>query len=275
MLRHILNISLILFCIWIPSLSAQEYLFKENISYYGKTIIDDYQKERCKLDLYYPVGVKNFPTVVWFHGGGLKGGEKEVPDLLKDKGIAVVAVNYRLHPKVKAPVYIEDAAAALAWTFKNIVQYGGDPNKIVVSGSSAGGYLTLMVGLDKTYLKAHDIEANDIFALLPLTGHTITHFTVRSENNIPKTQPIIDQFAPLYHVRADAPPIVLYTGDPELEMLGRAEENAYMMRMLKVAGHQNVKHIVLEGYGHGIKHPALPLILNEIKKLIHDENKVN
>ena len=100
MLRHILNISLILFCIWIPSLSAQEYLFKENISYYGKTIIDDYQKERCKLDLYYPVGVKNFPTVVWFHGGGLKGGEKEVPDLLKDKGIAVVAVNYRLHPKV-------------------------------------------------------------------------------------------------------------------------------------------------------------------------------
>jgi hypothetical protein len=45
--------------------------------------------------------------------------------------------------------------------------------------------------------------------------------------------------------------------------------------MLKVAGHQNVKHIVLEGYGHGIKHPALPLILNEIKKLIHDENKVN
>ena len=261
--------------IWVAKVVSQQYILEENINYYSQNINDSYQKERCKLDVYFPKGIKDFPTVVWFHGGGLKGGEKVVPDLLKDKGIAVVAVNYRLHPKVKAPVYIEDAAAALAWTFKNIVQYGGDPNKIVVSGSSAGGYLTLMVGLDKSYLKAHDIEANDIFALLPLTGHTITHFTVRSENNIPKTQPIIDQFAPLYHVRADAPPIVLYTGDPELEMLGRAEENAYMMRMLKVAGHQNVKHIVLEGYGHGIKHPALPLILNEIKKLIHDENKVN
>ena len=102
----------------------------------------------------------------------------------------------------------------------------------------------MMVGLDKSYLKKHQIDANDIFALLPLTGHAITHFTVRSENGISKKQPIIDRYAPLYHVRADAPPIVLYTGDPELEMLGRAEENAYLMRMLKVAGHQNVKHII-------------------------------
>ena len=261
--------------IWVSKTGAQQYILEENISYYNQNINDSYQKERCKLDVYFPKGTKDFPTIVWFHGGGLKAGKKAVPDLLKEKGIAVVAVNYRLHPKVKAPVYIEDAAAALAWTFKNIEQYGGDPNKIVVSGSSAGGYLTLMVGLDKSYLKAHDIEANDIYALLPLTGHTITHFTVRAESNIPKTQPIIDRFAPLYHVRADAPPIVLFTGDPELEMLGRAEENAYMMRMLKVAGHQNVKHIVLEGYGHGIKHPALPLVIKEINKRNRNENNTN
>ena len=129
-----------------------------------------------------------------------------------------------------------------------------------------------MVGLDKSYLQTHQIEANDIFALLPLTGHTITHFTVRAEKNIPKTQPIIDRFAPLYHVRADAPPIVLFTGDPELEMLGRAEENAYMMRMLKVVGHPNVNHIIFEGYGHGIKHPALPLVIKKIKQLTQHEN---
>ena len=177
-----------------------------------------------------------------------------------------------MHPKVKAPVYIEDAAAAVAWTFRNIAKCGGDPDKIILSGSSAGGYLTLMIGLDKSYLQIHQIEANDILALLPLTGHTITHFTVRAENNIPKTQPIIDRFAPLYHVRADAPPIVLYTGDPELEMLGRTEENAYMMRMLKVAGHPDVNHIVFEGYGHGIKHPALPLVIKKIKQLTHNEN---
>ena len=259
----------LIFCLFIYSLSAQkqEYVFEKNISYYEENSSDPYQSSRCKLDFYYPENSKNFPTVVWFHGGGLKAGNKAVPQQLKDKGIAVVAVNYRLHPKVKAPVYIEDAAAAVAWTFRNIANYGGDPSKIIVSGSSAGGYLTMMVGLDKSYLNAHQIDANDIFALLPLTGHTITHFTVRAEQNISKTRPIVDRYAPLFHVRADAPPIVLYTGAPELEMLGRTEENAYMMRMLKVVGHQNVKHIVLGGYGHGIQNPALPLVVKEIKNL--------
>ena len=258
------------FCLFFNALNAQktEYVLEKDISYYGN-VKDAYQKERCKLDVYYPKNSKNFPTVVWFHGGGLKGGNKSVPKQLQEKGIAIVAVNYRLYPKVKTPVFINDAAAAVAWTFKNIKNYGGDSTKIIVSGSSAGGYLTMMVGLDKSYLKKHQIDANDIFALLPLTGHAITHFTVRSENGVSKEQPIIDRYAPLYHVRSDAPPIVLYTGDPELEMLGRAEENAYMMRMLKVSGHKNVKHIILNGYGHGISIPALPLVVKEIKNMIN------
>ena len=258
------------FCIFFIALNAQktEYVLEKDISYYGN-VKDAYQKERCKLDVYYPKNLKNFPTVVWFHGGGLKGGNKSVPKQLQEKGIAIVAVNYRLYPKVKTPVFINDAAAAVAWTFKNIKNYGGDSTKIIVSGSSAGGYLTMMVGMDKSYLKKHQIDANDIFALLPLTGHAITHFTVRSENGVSKEQPIIDRYAPLYHVRSDAPPIVLYTGDPELEMLGRAEENAYMMRMLKVSGHKNVKHIILNGYGHGISIPALPLVVKEIKNMIN------
>ncbi len=81
-------------------LVAQEYTLLENVSYYGENLSDSYQSERCKLDLYYPNGIKNFPTVVWFHGGGLKAGNKSVPEQLKRKGIAVVAVNYRLYPKV-------------------------------------------------------------------------------------------------------------------------------------------------------------------------------
>ena len=48
---------------------------------------------------------------------------------------------------------------------------------------SAGGYLTYMVGLDKTLLANHDIDANHIAGLIPFSGHTITHFTIRKENN--------------------------------------------------------------------------------------------
>jgi acetyl esterase/lipase len=180
----------------------------------------------------------------------------------------VVAVNYRLSPKVNCPAYIEDAAAAVAWTFKNIKNYGGDPSKIVVSGHSAGGYLTTMVGLDKKWLARYKIDANNIAMLIPFSGHTITHMTVRKESSIPDTQPVVDEFAPLYHVRSDAPPLILITGDREREMLGRYEENAYMWRMMKVAGHTKAKLYELDSFDHGgMASPAYEILLNEIKAL--------
>ena len=108
-------------------LVTQEYAILRDISYYGKNIVDSYKSKRCKLDLYYPKAINNFPTIIWFHGGGLKAGNKSVLEQLKEKGIAVVAFNYILHPNVKAPVYIEYAAAAVAWTFRNISKHGGDP----------------------------------------------------------------------------------------------------------------------------------------------------
>ncbi len=228
---------------------------------------DPYIAERCVLDLYAPENRKEFSTIVWFHGGGLKNGNKSIPEGFREKGVAVVAVNYRLHPKVEAPVYIQDAAAAVVWVFENIETYGGDTSRIFVSGSSAGGYLTSMVGLDKRWLGAHGIDPNRIAGLIPLAGHTITHFTVRAERGIEDTQPIIDELAPLYHVREDAPPILLITGDRELEMLGRYEENAYMMRMLRVTGHPDARIMELDGYGHSPVAAAVPLILKEVRRV--------
>ena len=255
-------------------LTGQEgYQLLTDIPYYGSEsmVKDTYLKERCQLDIYHPPS-NGFPTIVWFHGGGLKRGNKHIPGGLKEQGIAVISVNYRFSPKAKAPAYIEDAAAAIAWTFKNIASYGGDPNQIFISGHSAGGYLASMVGLDKRWLAKHDIDANRIAGLLPLSGHTITHFTVREEMGIDGKQPIIDELAPLYHVRADAPPLLLITGDRELELLGRYEENAYMMRMMKIAGHQKTRILELDGYGHNMVAPAIPLVVKEIKTLIKENN---
>ena len=225
-----------------------------------------YLRERCKLDIYYPKDTTEVATLVWFHGGGLESGEKYIPDGLLNKGIAVVAVNYRLHPKVQHPVYIEDAAAAMAWTFKNIGKYNGDPNKIFVSGHSAGGYLASIVGLDKRYLDKFGIDADSIAGIMPLSGHTITHFTIRKERGIDGTQPVVDEYAPLFHIRADAPSMLLITGDRELELLGRYEENAYFYRMMKVVGHGDVGLMELGGYGHDMVYPAIPLVLDFIKR---------
>lgn len=73
--------------------------------------------------------------------------------MFMNQGFAVVAVNYRLSPKAQNPAYTEDAAAAVAWAYKHIEEYGGSPRRVFVTGHSAGGYLTLMVGLDKSYLQ--------------------------------------------------------------------------------------------------------------------------
>ncbi len=241
------------------------YQLEEDIPYRTGSDESEYARERCRLDVYYP-SQAGFSTVVWFHGGGLKSGNRSVPAALKRQQIAVVAVNYRLHPKVSAPVYIEDAAASVAWVFKNIERFGGDPKRNFVSGHSAGGYLTSMVGLDKRWLAKHDIDANRIAGLIPYSGHTITHFTVRAERGIDGTQPIVDDMAPLFHVRKDAPPTLFVTGDRELEMLGRYEENAYMWRMMKVVGHPDVELFELDGYNHGkMAAPAHPLLLQFVR----------
>ena len=247
--------------------AQQQYITEKNIHYYSDSInnTNEYINSQCILDVYYPKEKKNFATIVWFHGGGMTGGEKQIPKALRDKGFAVIGVEYRLSPKAKAPEYIEDAAAAVAWVFKNIENYGGNSKLIFLSGHSAGGYLDLMVTLDKSYLNKYKVDANKIAAIIPFSGQAITHFTIRKENGIKSTQPIIDKFAPLYFVRADAPPILLITGDREMELLGRYEENAYLCRMMKLAGHKQTRLYELQGFNHtGMVEPAFPLLIKEV-----------
>lgn len=240
---------------------------ESNVPYRVGDDVPEYARERCRLDLSIPMGVQNFPTIVWFHGGGLTGGERSIPAELEKQGIAIVAAGYRLSPKAKSPEFVEDAAAAVAWTFKNIEKYGGSPDKIYVAGHSAGAYLSLMIGLDRKWLAAHDIEANRIAGLLSYSSQAITHFTIRKERGIGEKQPVIDEMAPLFHVRKDAPPILLITGDREKEMIGRYEENAYLWRMLKEVGHTDTTLYELDGYGHGdMAKPGHPLALRFIKE---------
>lgn len=250
--------------------SSSEYQLINNIPYKKGNELSDYEKERCVLDIYYPTSKDSFTTIIWFHGGGIMGGEKFIPEQLMEKEVAIVAANYRLHPKVKCPEYIEDAAAAVAWVFNHISEYGGDPDKIVVSGHSAGGYLASMVGLDTGYLEEHQIDANRIAALIPFSGHAVTHFTIRKEMGIPGTQVIADKYAPIYHVRPDAPPYIIITGDRDLELLGRYEENAYMWRMMQEAGHDQTEMYELEGYNHGeMAVPAFHILMKSVHHLIN------
>ena len=230
--------------------------FADSIEY--KTVVnvpyledrgDDYQNERCKLDIYFPEGMTDFPTVVFFHGGGLTGGEKYIPRLLKEWGVAVVAPNYRLFPKAKAPAYIEDAAGAVAWTFRHIGEYGGDPKRIYVCGHSAGGYLTLMLALATRYLEAYGIDADSIKGYVSFSGQTNTHYTIRKEYGADEQTPLIDDYAPLKNVRKLGTQLLLLSGDREMEMLARYTENLHLQEILNAKGNE-VKMYELKGFNH-------------------------
>ena len=135
-MKRITKISVLLFLgMFCAVASAQTYKQVNDITYTQKT--DKYSHERLKLDVYYPEGVADCPVVVWFHGGGLEGGNKEIPAPLKEKGLVVVGVNYRLLPLVTAKETLDDAAESVAWVFRHIADYGGDTRKIVVTGHSA------------------------------------------------------------------------------------------------------------------------------------------
>lgn len=224
-----------------------------------------YRQERCKLDIYYPTNKKAFKTIVWFHGGGLVEGEKHIPEQLTNKGIAVVAVNYRLSPKATCPAYIRDAAAAVAWTFEHIAEYGGDPSQIYVSGHSAGGYLTLMLAMDKAWLAAEGVDADSVAGYYPISGQTVTHYAIRAERGLSSTTPLVDCFAPIGNVRVLETKLVLYTGERSKELMARYEENLYLKAVLEGIGNPTIPLFEYPGTDHGsVLSPAFNHILQDI-----------
>jgi acetyl esterase/lipase len=258
-------IAILAFFLSVQAISAQNYKTIKDISYVESGEKDAYKLERCKLDIYYPTDVKDFATLVWFHGGGLEGGNKELLQAFKEQGFAVVSVNYRLFPKAKCPDYITDAAQAVAWTFKNIAAYGGTPEQIYVSGHSAGGYLTLMVALAKEYMDAYGVDADKIVKAYPISGQTTTHYTIRKERGIDTTLPIIDKFAPSNNARKEGAPLMLIVGDADLEMMARYEENAHLQAILKHYGHPS-ELFELEGTTHtSVLGPAAVMVARDVK----------
>lgn len=248
------------------SLLAQTYQIKKDVKYILPSDTSAYRQEQCKLDIYFPEKTKGFKTLVWFHGGGLTGGEKEIPIQLKGHGFAVVAVNYRLFPRGKNPEYTVDAAEAVAWVFKHISQYGGDAGKIYVAGHSAGGYLTSMLLLDKSYLGKFGIDADSVRGYFPISGQCATHYTIRTERKIPFNVPLVDKYAPLNNVRKIGTQLVLITADRKLEQMGRYEENLYLKAVLEGIGNREIPLYELAGFDHGeVAEPACLLIDKLIK----------
>ena len=239
-----------------------------------------YEQERCKLDLTVPVGGKGFATYVWFYGGGLKNGAKdlrseycaEIRQSLAQAGVAVVTPDYRLSPKVKYPAYVDDAAAAFAWTVKHIAEHGGDPRKVFIGGHSAGATLALLVGMDADRLKPHGLTLGSVAGIAQVSAQVLTHYTIREERGQPRYAITSDEAAPAFYIRKTLPPIL--TIYAQHDMLSRAEENQFFVTTLKAAGHAENYSLRVDDRDHGtvghnirnLDDPARLAILNFIEK---------
>lgn len=122
---------------------------------------------RHTLDVFYPDTMlkEGRPVVIFVHGGTWMVGDKNffglyrgVGKFLARHGVVAVLINYRLSPGVKHPEHVKDVALAYAWTHKNIGKYGGDRNRIVLAGHSAGAHLVSLLATDESYLKNPALE---------------------------------------------------------------------------------------------------------------------
>jgi poly(3-hydroxybutyrate) depolymerase len=232
----------------------------------------EYRNQRCKLHLSTPDGVKNFPTIVYFHGGGLSAGSARAdkfPAHFDRSKTAVAIANYRLSGKGgKCPDYIYDAAAAVAWVVKNIAKYGGDPKKVYVSGHSAGGYLTAMVALDKKYLNTFGVEPEQIAGYFPVSGQMTTHFRIlaeRREKDPSTPQFMVDEYAPVYHAKKGVPYMVFFVGDGKYDYPARVEENALLhARLTRIFGNENVKFVSIPFGTHSSCGPPSRAMINRM-----------
>jgi acetyl esterase/lipase len=132
--------------------------------------------ERQVLDVYSPPNAKNLPVVFWIHGGGWQTGDKSSvqlkPQVFMDKGFVFVSTNYRLLPSVDMATIVRDVARSIRWVHDHIAEYGGDPQRLLIMGHSAGAQLAALICADDRYLKAEGLSLAITKGCVPVDGDT-------------------------------------------------------------------------------------------------------
>jgi acetyl esterase/lipase len=150
--------------------SARIQELKRNIPY------ADPADERQVLDVYSPGNAKNLPVILWIHGGGWETGDKTnvqfKPKALTEKEFIFVSINYRLLPKVDMATIVRDVAKSIHWVHGHIAEHGGDPNRLLIMGHSAGAQLAALICTDDRYVKSEGLSLAIIKGCVPVDGDT-------------------------------------------------------------------------------------------------------
>ena len=198
------------------------------------------------MDVFLPDGECS-ALLVYFHGGGFVEGSRKdlhashpfVRDMV-EAGFGVATVEYRMYPNAKFPDFIEDGALAVRVAKEKLGEYG-DCGKLIVGGTSAGGYLSQMLCFDKRYLEAVGVSNSDIDAYIHDAGQPTVHFNVLKERGIDYRRIVVDEAAPLYFVGMEEgyPPMQFIVSDNDIP--NRLEQTELIIGSLRHFGYDMSK----------------------------------
>ena len=222
------------------------------------------------LDIYFPRETNPY-LIVWVHGGAWHSGTRTSPPLSFVKsGYAIASVDYRLSGEAKFPAQINDIKAAIRYLRANAAKHGYRSDKIIISGSSAGGHLAALVGVTNGHgeleggLGDYKETSSSVQAIIDYYGPTnLTTIIKQSTPHgigvrgpamalllgkpVENSQELAKLASPVHHVSADDPPLLIFHGDQDIQVpINQSHElvGAYKRNKLKV--HLEVVH----GGGH-------------------------
>lgn len=210
---------------------------------------------RQHVDVYAPTAASATPRpiIVFIYGGSWNSGAKDDYEFmgaaLASQGFVVALPDYRLVPGVRFPTFVEDCAAAVRWVRDHAGDFGGDPNRIVLMGHSAGAYNAMMLALDAHYLRDAGVDANAIRGAIGLAGpYDFLPFDVDSTINAFGQAPDPQVTQPTHFARADAPPLYLLWGEKDTTVRRRSIDR--LSRAMQAAGgrvetkiYPNIDHV--------------------------------
>jgi arylformamidase len=195
-----------------------------------------------KLDIYAPKNAKDLPVLIDVHGGGWIWGSKNprsIPaESIMSEGVIWVPIDYGMAPQYNMESMVSHVHAAIAWVYQNIAQYGGNPNRIFITGQSSGAHLAAAAIMPDWHSK-FDVPENVIKGAILLSGiYDLDSLIYASKNEVQDILKITPEearrFSPMYHLPLQTIPVIIAYGEQEpLAYVREAEDYA---KELKNAG---------------------------------------
>lgn len=229
-----------------------------------------------KLDVF-PASQPQAPVHLFIHGGYWRALDKKSHDFIAEPfikaGCTVVVINYDLAPQVGIDEIVRQCRAALAWTYRNISTFNGDPSRIYISGHSAGGHLVAMM-MATDWKADWDLPADlikggcAISGLFDLEPLRLTYLN----EDLRMDEEVARRNSPIYHLPRGKRSIIIAVGGLETEEFLR--HSAEYATTLKNAGYP-IEHVILPHDNHFSIIQGLGKISNPLTQAIFKQMSIS